>query len=45
MPYLQKYIFLKETKYRNVKAFNMIKNKDEALTEHIACECKGKLNI
>ena len=36
----------KETKYINVKAFNMIKNKDEskAMTEHISCDCKCKFN-
>ena len=36
----------KETKDINVKAFNMITNKDEAkaMTEHILCECKCKFN-
>ena len=34
----------KETKDINVKAFNMIKNKDEAkaMTERILCDCKCK---
>ena len=37
---------LKETKDINVKAFNMIINKDEAkvMTEHVSCECKCKFN-
>ena len=36
----------KETKDINVKAFNMITNKDEAkaMTEHISCYCKCKFN-
>ena len=37
----------KETKDINVKAFNMIRNKDEAkaMTEHISCDCsKCKFN-
>ena len=36
----------KETKDINVKAFNMITNKDEAkaMTEHISCVCKCKCN-
>ena len=36
----------KETKDRDVKAFNMITNKDEAkaMTEHISCICKCKFN-
>ena len=36
----------KETKDINVKAFNMIKNKDvaKAMTEHISCGCKCKFN-
>ena len=36
----------KETKDINVKAFNMIKNKNEAkaMTEHISCDCKCKFN-
>ena len=36
----------KETKDINVKAFNMITNKDEtkAMTEHISCDCKCKFN-
>ena len=36
----------KETKDINVKAFNMITNKDEAkaMREHISCDCKCKLN-
>ena len=34
----------KETKDINVKAFNMIKNKNEAetMTKHISCDCKCK---
>ena len=37
----------KETKDINVKAFNMITNKDEAkaMTEHISCDCKCKFII
>ena len=31
-------------KERNVKAFNMITNKDKAMIEHIACDCKCKFN-
>ena len=36
----------KETKGINVKAFNMITNKDDAkaMTEHISCDCKCKFN-
>ena len=36
----------KETKCINVKAFNLITNKDEAKTmaEHISCDCKCKFN-
>ena len=36
----------KEAKDRNVKAFNMITNKNEAkaMTEHISCDCKCKFN-
>ena len=36
----------KETKDKNVKAFNMITNKDEAKAtkEHISCNCKFKFN-
>ena len=36
----------KETKYINVKAFNIITNKDEAkaMAENISCACKCKLN-
>ena len=36
----------KETKDVNVKAFNMITNKDEAwaMTEHISCDCKCNFN-
>ena len=36
----------KETKYINVKAFNMIANKNdaEAMTKHISCDCKCKFN-
>ena len=37
----------KETKDINVKAFNMITNKDEAkaMTEHISCDSKCKFNL
>ena len=36
----------KETKDINVKALNMITNKNEAkaMTEHISCDCKCKFN-
>ena len=36
----------KETKYVNVKAFNMIANKIEAkpMAEHISCDCRCKFN-
>ena len=36
----------KETKDINVKAFNMITNKDgaKAMIEHISCDCKCKFN-
>ena len=38
----------KETKDRDVKAFNTITNKDDddakAMTEHISCICKWKFN-
>ena len=36
----------KETKDINIKACNMITNKDEAktMTEHISCDCKCKFN-
>ena len=46
MSYLQKYGFQKKPKEINVKAFNMITNKDEAkaMTEHISCDCKCKFN-
>ena len=45
MPYLQKYVFQKK-KNIYVKAFNIITNKDyaKAMTEHISCDCKCKLN-
>ena len=45
MSYLQKYV-PKETKDIDVKAFNMITNKNEAkaMTEHISCGCKCKFN-
>ena len=37
----------KETKAINVKAFNIITNKNEtkAMTEHISCDCKCKFNM
>ena len=36
----------KETKGINLKAFNMITNKNEAksMTEHISCDCKCRFN-
>ena len=34
----------KETKDIYVTTFNMITNKDEAMTEHILCDCKCKFN-
>ena len=36
----------KETKYLNVKAFNMIRSKNEAetMTKHVSCDCKCKFN-
>ena len=36
----------KETKYINVTAFIIIRNKNEAkvMTEHISCDCKCKFN-
>ena len=45
MSYLQKYVFQKKQDI-NVKAFNMITNKDEAKAraEHISCDCKCKFN-
>ena len=41
-----KICFPKETKDVNVKAFNIIKNKNEAETmaKHISCDCKCKFN-
>ena len=44
MSYLQKYVLQK--KRHNVKAFNMMTNKDEAeaMTEHISYDCKCKFN-
>ena len=35
---------LKETKYINLKSFNMITNKNgaKAMKEHISCDCKCK---
>ena len=46
MSYLQNIGVPKETKDINVKAFNVITNKDEAkaMTEHISCDCKCKSN-
>ena len=46
MSYLKKICVLKETKGINIKAFNMIANKDvvKALTEHISCDSKWKFN-
>ena len=37
----------KETKDINLKAFNMITNKDEAkaMMQHISCDCKCEFNI
>ena len=39
---LDKYVFREKTKGINVKAFNMIKNKNEAKTisKHISCDFK-----
>ena len=36
----------KEIKYINIKAFNMITNKNEAkaIIEHISCDCKCRFN-
>ena len=36
----------KETKDINVKAFNLVTNKNEAkaMTEHVSCDCKCKFN-
>ena len=36
----------KKTKDPNVKSFNMVTNRDEALamTKHVSCDCKCKLN-
>ena len=44
--HLQKYIFQKKTKDINVKAFNMITNKNEAKTisKRISCDCKCEFN-
>ena len=46
MSYLQKYVLQKKQKDINVKAFNIITNKIEtkAMTEHVLCDCKSKLN-
>ena len=46
MSYLQKYLFQKKTEDINVKAFNMITNKNEAETmaKHISRDCKYKFN-
>ena len=46
MSYFQKYMFQKKTEDINVKAFNMITNKNEAkvMIEHISCDCKCKFN-
>ena len=43
---LQNICIRKETKDINIKAFNVITNKDEAkaMTEHISCDCKCKTN-
>ena len=45
MSYLLK-LCLRRGKKQNIKAFNMITNKDEAkaMREHISCDCKCKLN-
>ena len=43
MSYLQN-MYSKRNKRQNVKAFNMITNKNEAMTEHISCDCKCKFN-
>ena len=46
MSYLQKYLFQKKTEDINVKAFNMITNKNETETmaKHISRDCKYKFN-
>ena len=46
MSYLQNYVLQKKKKDMNIKAFNMITNKNEAkaMTEHISCDSKCKLN-
>ena len=46
MSYLQKLCVPEERKHINIKAFNMITNKNEAkaMTEHISCDCKRKFN-
>ena len=46
MPSPLKICIPKKTKDINVKAFNLITNKNEAKTmaEHISCDCKCKLN-
>ena len=47
MSYLQKYMFQKQTKYINAKAFNMLTNKNEAKTmkKHISRDHKCKFII
>ena len=46
MFYLQKICVSKERKDINVRAFNMITNKNEpkAMTEHVLCDCKFRFN-
>ena len=46
MSYLQIYVSQKNQGNINVKAFNMIINRNEAkaMTEHISCNYKSKLN-
>ena len=45
MCHIQKYVFQKN-KSINVKAFNVVTNKNEAkaMTEYISCDCKCKFN-
>ena len=46
MSYLQKYVFQKQTKYVNIKVFNMIttRNKAKIIENHVLCDCKCKLS-
>ena len=46
MSYLQKYFIQKKQKTKIFKAFNILRNKNEAktMTKHISCDCKCKFN-